>query len=123
MGEPRTGEPAPRPAESAQTAQTAQTTQTERTEPPRKPGRSRVGGTWVGLVLGAVVLILLLIFVLQNLKDVRVSFIGTDGSLPLGVALLLAAVAGALVVAVPGSARIVQLRRANRNARRALNRT
>ena len=30
------------------------------------------------------------------------------------------AVAGALVVAVPGSARILQLRRANRNARRAL---
>jgi uncharacterized integral membrane protein len=114
MGEPRTGEPAPRPAES---------TQTERTEPPRKPSRTRVGGTWVGLVLGAIVLILLLIFVLQNLNDVRVSFIGTDGSLPLGVALLLAAVAGALVVAVPGSARIVQLRRAHRNARRALNRT
>ena len=89
-------------------------------EPAPKPGRSRVGGAWVSLVLGAVVLILLLVFVLQNLEDVRVSFIGADGRVPLGVALLLAAVAGALVVAVPGSARIIQLRRANRNARRAL---
>lgn len=94
------------------------------TEPPPPQGRSRIGGAWVGLVLGALVLILLLVFVLQNLEDVRVSFAGADGRVPLGVALLLAAVAGALVVAVPGSARILQLRRANRNARRALtNRT
>jgi uncharacterized integral membrane protein len=93
---------------------------TEPVAPPPKPGRSRIGGAWMGVVLGALVLILLLVFVLQNLEDVRVSFINADGSLPLGVALLLAAVAGALVVAVPGSARILQLRRANRTARRAL---
>ena len=105
MGDPREGEPLPQPTEGG---------------PPPEPGRSRVGGALVGLVLGAVVLILLLVFVLQNLEDVRVSFMSVDGSLPLGVALLLAAVAGALVVAVPGSARILQLRRANRNARRAL---
>jgi uncharacterized integral membrane protein len=91
------------------------------TEPaPPEPGRSRLGVAWVGLVVGAVVLILLLIFVLQNPEDVRVSFISADSSMPLGVALLLAAVAGALVVAVPGSVRILQLRRAHRNARRAL---
>ncbi|MDQ7906231.1 lipopolysaccharide assembly protein LapA domain-containing protein [Phytohabitans sp. ZYX-F-186] len=110
MGEPREGEAPPRPAD------------TEPAEPPPKPGRSRAGGAWVGLVLGAVVLILLLIFVLQNLQDVRVSFISGDSTVPLGVALLLAAVAGALVVAVPGSARILQLRRAHRTARRALTR-
>lgn len=101
-------------------AQTTDTGPARPAEPPPKPGHSRVGGAWVGLVVGAVVLILLLVFVLQNLQDVRVSFLGADGSVPLGVALLLAAVAGALVVAVPGSARILQLRRANRNARRAL---
>lgn len=103
MDDPREGD-APRPADT----------------PPPEPGRSRVGGAWVGLVLGAVVLILLLVFVLQNLEDVRVSFFGAEGNVPLGVALLLAAVGGALVVAVPGSARILQLRRANRHARRAL---
>lgn len=105
MGEPHTGDTPVPPTE---------------TQPPPKPGRSRVGGAWVGLVVGAIVLILLLVFVLQNLDDVRVSFLAADGSVPLGVALLLAAVAGALVVAVPGSARILQLRRANRHARRAL---
>jgi putative membrane protein len=110
MGEPRESERPPRPTDT-EPARPA--------EPPPKAGRSRVGGAWVGLVIGAVVLILLLIFVLQNPEDVRVSFLGADSSIPLGVALLLAAVAGALVVAVPGSARILQLRRANRNARRA----
>jgi putative membrane protein len=111
MGDPWDGEPAPRPTDT-EPARPA--------EPPAKPDRSRIGGAWVSLVLGALVLILLLVFVLQNLEDVRVSFISADGSVPLGVALLLAAVGGALVVAVPGSARILQLRRANRTARRAL---
>lgn len=114
MGEPRAGDTPSQPIDTGPAGPAGR---------PPKPARTRAGGAWVGLVVGAIVLILLLIFVLQNLSDVRVSFIGTDSSIPLGVALLLAAVAGALIVAVPGSARIVQLRRANRTAQRALNRT
>jgi hypothetical protein len=56
------------------------------------------------------VLLLLLIFVLENGQRVEVSFFGAHGRLPLGVALLLAAVFGVLLVALPGTARIVQLR-------------
>ena len=33
----------------------------------RRPGRTRVGGAWIGLILGAVVLVFLLVFILQNL--------------------------------------------------------
>ncbi|WP_198414022.1 LapA family protein [Micromonospora phaseoli] len=58
----------------------------------------------------AVVLLLLLIFVLQNGQRAEVSFFGAHGTLPMGVALLLAAVSGVLLVALPGTARIVQLR-------------
>ncbi|GAA0943351.1 LapA family protein [Virgisporangium aurantiacum] len=72
--------------------------------------RSRAGGLWVAAVVFAFVLLLLLIFVLQNGQRVHVSFLGADGNLPLGVALLLAAVFGVLLVALPGTARIVQLR-------------
>ena len=72
--------------------------------------RSRTGGLWVAAVVFAVVLLLLLIFVLQNGQRVNVSFLGADGQLSLGVALLLAAVFGVLLVALPGTARIVQLR-------------
>ncbi|MBQ0894866.1 DUF1049 domain-containing protein [Micromonospora sp. U56] len=46
----------------------------------------------------------------QNGQRAEVSFLGAHGHLPMGVALLLAAVFGILLVALPGTARIVQLR-------------
>jgi uncharacterized integral membrane protein len=72
--------------------------------------RSRLGGLWVTAVAFALVLLLLLIFILENSQRAEVSFFGAHGHLPMGVALLLAAVFGVLLVAVPGTARIVQLR-------------
>jgi len=76
------------------------------------PGRTRVGALWAGMILGAVVLVVLLAFVVQNGSPVDISFFVWAFTLPTGVALLLAAVAGLLVVAIPGSLRMVQLRRA-----------
>ncbi|WP_205789366.1 lipopolysaccharide assembly protein LapA domain-containing protein [Micromonospora sp. HM134] len=69
---------------------------------------------WVAAVVFAVVLLLLLVFVLQNGQRAEVSFLGAHGTLPMGVALLLAAVSGVLLVALPGTARIVQLRMVGR---------
>ena len=76
--------------------------------------RSRMGGLWVAAVVFAFVLLVLLIFVLQNGQRAEVSFLGAHGHLPMGVALLLAAVFGILLVALPGTARIVQLRMLDR---------
>jgi uncharacterized integral membrane protein len=76
--------------------------------------RTRTGGWWAGLVLSAVVLLFLLIFVLQNNAPMRINFLAWTGTLPSGVALLLAAIAGLLLVAIPGGLRILQLRRAAR---------
>jgi uncharacterized integral membrane protein len=73
--------------------------------------RTRTGGTWVAVIVAAVVLIFLLIFILQNMTTVTVEFLGLSGSLPLGVAMLFAAIAGAILVALVGTARILQLRR------------
>ncbi|MEK6438801.1 LapA family protein [Pseudonocardia sp. T1-2H] len=89
--------------------------------PPARPvGRTRTSGLWVGLILSTLVLIFLLIFILQNLNPVEIHFLGVVGTLPTGVAMLFAAVAGVLLVAIPGSARILQLRRAaKKGARRA----
>jgi uncharacterized integral membrane protein len=81
-----------------------------RTTLARPSPRSRVGGLWVAVVVFALVLLLLLIFVLENGQRAEVSFFGTHGHLPMGVALLLAAVFGILLVALPGTARILQLR-------------
>jgi uncharacterized integral membrane protein len=75
---------------------------------------SKTGGLWIGLILSALVLLLLLVFILQNGDPVQISFFALEGVLPTGVALLLAAIAGILLVAIPGSLRIMQLRRAAR---------
>jgi uncharacterized integral membrane protein len=48
-------------------------------------------------------LLLLLIFILENGKQVSVTYFGAHGHLPLGVALLLAAVLGVLLVVIPGT--------------------
>jgi uncharacterized integral membrane protein len=81
----------------------------------REPvARTRSGVLWTGLILSALVLLVLLIFILQNSTPVQISFLGVSGTLPVGVALLLAAIAGLLLVAIPGGLRILQLRRAAR---------
>ena len=80
--------------------------------------RSRSGGLWTGLILSAIVLIFLLVFILQNQIAVTIQFLGFKGSVPVGVALLLAAIAGLLLVAIPGGVRMMQLRRAARRAAR-----
>jgi uncharacterized integral membrane protein len=76
--------------------------------------RTRIGGIWVAVIIAAWVLVFFLIFILQNPDRVDVFFLGAAGTLPLGVAMLFAAIAGALVVALIGSARIIQLRRTAR---------
>ena len=73
---------------------------------------------WVAVAFFAVVLLLLLIFILQNGTEVDVSYLGLHGRLPLGVALLLSAVCGVLLVVLAGAARISQLRTVARRHRR-----
>ncbi len=79
--------------------------------------RTRAGGVWIASALFALVLLLLLIFILENGQRVDISFFGAHGHLPLGVALLLAAVLGVLLIVIPGTARIVQLRMVARRHR------
>jgi len=66
-----------------------------------------------------VVLLVVVVFILQNIHGVRVSFLFFDWKLPLAIDLLLAAFLGGLVVFLLGAVRMLQLRRAaQRNARR-----
>ncbi|MCW2931743.1 MAG: putative integral rane protein-like protein [Actinomycetia bacterium] len=80
---------------------------------------TRLGGIWVAVGCFLVVLVFLLVFILQNDKSVNVSFFGAHANLYLGVALVLAAVCGALLVMFAGVARIMQLRSRTRKHRRA----
>jgi lipopolysaccharide assembly protein A len=87
--------------------------------PQRTVKRTRTSGLWVAVGFFAVILLLLLIFILQNGQKVDISYLGAHGHLPLGVALLLAAVCGVILVVLAGTARISQLRAVNRRHRRA----
>jgi uncharacterized integral membrane protein len=74
----------------------------------------------VAVIIALLVLIFLLIFILQNLDTASVHFLGMSGSLPLAVAMLFSAIAGGLLVALVGGARILQLRKETRKARKAV---
>ncbi len=87
--------------------------------PQHRIKRTRTSGLWVAVGFFAVVLLLLLIFILQNGSQVSVSYLGLHGRLPLGVALLLSAVCGVLLVVLAGAARISQLRAVARRHRRS----
>ena len=80
---------------------------------------TRAGRAWVGIAVGLVVLGLLLVFVFQNLHGTTIQFFTAKGSLPVALALIFAAIAGAAVVLLVGSVRIIQLRRHVRASYRA----
>jgi len=79
---------------------------------------TRISGMRTGLIAGAVGLIVVMIFIIQNAHAVNISFLGAHLRLSLAVALFLAAIAGALLMAAAGTARITQLRRIMRRDRR-----
>ena len=99
------------------------------TEPPNRDSRTvnpsgqppfthtRASGYWAAVVVGLLVLLVLIVFILENGKRESVSFLGVHGHLPEGVALLLAAVIGGLFVVFAGAARILQLRSRTRGQR------
>jgi uncharacterized integral membrane protein len=66
---------------------------------------------------------MLIVFILQNSTRVEVHYLGFAGSLPLGMALLIAAVGGGVVVAIAGVARVTQLRLNVRRTRHTTART
>ena len=101
----------------------------ERTEDAGDPSRpqasadhvlqpTRLSGTWLAVGCFLVLLVILLIFIAQNDTHVSISFLGTHTDVYLGVALVLAAVVGALLVMLAGMARIMQLRARARKHRR-----
>ena len=104
----------PSSAPEPTTEQRATKTVTTRS-PAKAPRLTRAGAAWVATAAALLLLVMLIIFILQNLARVEVSYLGLTGSIPLGVALLIAAVVGGLLVAIAGITRVTQLRA---NARR-----
>jgi uncharacterized integral membrane protein len=102
--------PAPTAARNGSTAPT------ERPDahPRRRRRPTRLSSLHVGLIVAATVLVLLVVFLIQNSRTVDIRFFGAHLRMSLAVAMLVAAVAGALVTGAAGTARIAQLRRSMR---------
>lgn len=92
---------------------------TEEPQLPKQKGKeaapqvkgSFAGGTWIALIAGALLLILLLVFILQNQQPAEMTLFSWQFTFPTGIGLLLAAIAGALIMALVGGVRMIQLRR------------
>jgi uncharacterized integral membrane protein len=83
------------------------------------PRATNAGRLWIALAVAVVLLVLLIIFIAENSRSVTVSFLGASGQISLGLALLIAAVVGAAVTLLAGTARILQLRLEVRRNRRS----
>lgn len=79
--------------------------------------QTKLSGAWTALFIGIITLVVILVFILQNLQSVEVHFLFFHGQLPLAIGLLFAMVLGAVVVLTLGAGRILQLRLVARRAR------
>ncbi|MDQ1698250.1 MAG: hypothetical protein QOG34_113 [Frankiaceae bacterium] len=95
------------------------TTSTQSMAPPEAERRirrrpTRISSLHVGLTVAAFVLVLLAVFLIQNAHTVQINFFGAHLRMSLAVAMLVAALAGAVVTGAAGTARITQLQRTMR---------
>jgi uncharacterized integral membrane protein len=83
----------------------------------KAPRLTRAAAVWGATAFTLVLLVLLIVFILQNPDTVEVKFLWFTGTLALGMALFIAAVAGGVLVAVAGATRVTQLRMRARRIR------
>lgn len=101
----------------------------EKSEPKKSPAPApsprvtRASAAWTATAVALLLLTLLVVFIMQNQTDVEIKFLWLSGSIPVGIALLVSAVASGLLVTVAGVARVTQLRRSVRRAERKAGRT
>lgn len=81
---------------------------------------TRAAALWSALIVGFLILILLLVFIMQNTDSTTINFFVWQWNLPVGVAILLAAVCGGLLTVAAATARIIQLRRAAKKNLKAI---
>ena len=65
---------------------------------------TRAAALWSALITGFLILIVLLVFIMQNTDSTTIDFFGWEWNLPVGVAILLAAVCGGLLTVAVGTA-------------------
>ena len=76
----------------------------------RAPRSTRASAAWAAIIVALLLSVVLIVFILQNPTTVVIHFLGWSGSVAVGMAMLIAAVTGGLLVATIGVARLTQLR-------------
>lgn len=76
----------------------------------KKVSSSIATGAWAAIIVGAIALIVLLVFIVQNQQPVQLVFFNLSWEFPIGVGMLLAAILGALLMACIALIRMFQLR-------------
>jgi uncharacterized integral membrane protein len=84
-----------------------------------KVRHTRTSAAWVAITVAVLFGVALIDFIAQNTRDVRIEFFTASGRIPIAVALLAAALCGAVVVLAIGIGRVAQLRLNMRRQRRA----
>jgi uncharacterized integral membrane protein len=79
---------------------------------------TRIGRAWTAMIVSPILGVALIDFIVQNTRSVRVEFFSASGRMPVAVAILGAALAGALLVLAVGIARTTQLRIATRRGKK-----
>ncbi len=110
----KTQAPASRPA-----AEPSPQPQVKQPLPAESLAKTRAAAAWLATGAALIILGLIIILILQNQQTVEVNYLWFSGSLPLGAALLIAAVAGAAIVMIVGTIRLTQVRRNTRRAQKA----
>ena len=84
------------------------------------PRHTRISAAWVAVSVAVVFGVALIVFIAQNTRRVHIEFFTINAQVPVAVALLAAALAGAIVVLAIGVGRVTQLRLNLRRQRRRL---
>ena len=84
---------------------------TEPAAAPQKAQGSFAASTWAALIVGFLLLIVLIIFIMQNQQEVPMNFLGWSGQFPAGIAYLMFTIGGALIMALVGVWRMLEVRR------------
>jgi len=84
---------------------------------PLRMSSTRTGRAWASLCAAVLAFVVLIVFMMQNTRSTEVNFLWMHGTIPLALALLIAAVGAALLTIVVGVARVTQLRRFARRPR------
>ena len=91
--------------------------------PSQEPRKGRVSSAWVFAAVLVILGIAFVDFLAENTRPVELDFFSVSGNIPAIVALIAAAVVGAVLVLAVGIARMTQLRLSLRRMKATPNRT